>query len=393
MSMIKSTYKVIIDEVAFNLGVGVLDRLTRHDVTTATFLDCTQGVKCTTDFLVLSTQRAAKLGGQSGVVEAAKAVGAKSVLIVDPNAAAYKVETVLGGRIVIMSLPESMTDDETIEFVATLLHGTGRALVRSDASKRLYELAARVANSDVSVFINGPTGSGKEIMARFIHDQSPRQKKEFIAINCAAIPDNMLEAMMFGHEKGAFTGASTANIGVIRAADGGTLLLDEISEMSLQLQAKLLRAIQELIVTPVGGTKSIKVDVRILATSNRDMAMECRKGRFRDDLFYRLNVFPIGTQALRERPEDIQPIAQELIMRHVKDVTEIPMLSTDALDALRAHSWPGNVRELENVIQRALVLKSSSVITADSIMIDQPAALDLQSQILDMPAPTARPAV
>ena len=384
---------MIIDEVAFNLGVGLLDRLTRHDVTAATFLDCAQGVKCTTDFLVLSTQRAAKLGGQSGVVEAAKAVGAKSVLIVDPNAAAYKVETVLGGRIVIMSLPESMAEDEAIQFVATLLHGTGRALVRSDASKRLYELAARVANSDVSVFINGPTGSGKEIMARFIHDQSPRQKKEFIAINCAAIPDNMLEAMMFGHEKGAFTGASTANIGVIRAADGGTLLLDEISEMSLQLQAKLLRAIQELIVTPVGGTKSIKVDVRILATSNRDMAMECRKGRFRDDLFYRLNVFPIGTQALRERPEDIQPIAQELIMRHVKDVTEIPMLSTDALDALRAHSWPGNVRELENVIQRALVLKSSSVITADSIMIDQPAALDLQSQILDMPATTARPAL
>ena len=391
--MIKSTHKVIIDEVAFNLGVGLLDRLTRHDVTAATFLDCAQGVKCTTDFLVLSTQRAAKLGGQSGVVEAAKAVGAKSVLIVDPNAAAYKVETVLGGRIVIMSLPESMAEDEAIQFVATLLHGTGRALVRSDASKRLYELAARVANSDVSVFINGPTGSGKEIMARFIHDQSPRQKKEFIAINCAAIPDNMLEAMMFGHEKGAFTGASTANIGVIRAADGGTLLLDEISEMSLQLQAKLLRAIQELIVTPVGGTKSIKVDVRILATSNRDMAMECRKGRFRDDLFYRLNVFPIGTQALRERPEDIQPIAQELIMRHVKDVTEIPMLSADALDALRAHSWPGNVRELENVIQRALVLKSSSVITADSIMIDQPAALDLQSQILDMPATTARPAL
>jgi two-component system response regulator FlrC len=391
--MIKSTHKVIVDEVAFNLGVGLLDLLTRHDVTAATFLDCAQGVKCTTDFLVLSTQRAAKLGGQSGVVEAAKSVGAKSVLIVDPNSAAYKVETVLGGRIVIMSLPENMAEDEAIQFVATLLHGTGRALVGSNASKRLYELAARVANSDVSVFINGPTGSGKEIMARFIHDQSPRQKKEFIAINCAAIPDNMLEAMMFGHEKGAFTGASTANIGVIRAADGGTLLLDEISEMSLQLQAKLLRAIQELIVTPVGGTKSIKVDVRILATSNRDMAMECRKGRFRDDLFYRLNVFPIGTQALRERPEDIQPIAQELIMRHVKDVTEIPMLSTDALDALRAHSWPGNVRELENVIQRALVLKSSSVITADSIMIDQPAALDLQSQILDMPATTVRPAL
>jgi two-component system response regulator FlrC len=391
--MIKSMHKVIIDDVTFGLGGGVLERLTSHDVAAATFSNCTQGVKCTTDFLVLSSQRAADLGGQSGVVEAAKTVGAKSVLIVDQNATAYRVEAVLGGRIVIMSLPGGMPESESIQFIATLLHGTGRALVRSDASKKLYELAARVANSDVSVFINGPTGSGKEIMARFMHDQSPRQEKEFIAINCAAIPDNMLEAMMFGHEKGAFTGASTTNVGVIRAADGGTLLLDEISEMSLQLQAKLLRAIQELTVTPVGGTKSIKVNVRILATSNRDMATECRSGRFRDDLFYRLNVFPIGTQALRDRPEDIQPIAQELIMRHVKNVTEIPMLSTCAVDALQAHSWPGNVRELENVIQRALVLKSSSIITADSIMIDQPATLNMQSQTLDASASTARPAL
>ncbi|AGI68513.1 putative transcriptional regulatory protein [Octadecabacter antarcticus 307] len=389
--MIKSTHRAIIDEVTFGLGDGLLERLTSHDVAAATFSNCTQSVKCTTDFLVLSSQRAADLGGQSGVVEAAKAVGAKSVLIVDLNATAYRVEAVLSGRIVIMSLPGGMPESEAIQFIATLLHGTGRALVRSDASKRLYELAARVANSDVSVFINGPTGSGKEIMARFMHDQSPRQEKAFIAINCAAIPDNMLEAMMFGHEKGAFTGASTTNVGVIRAADGGTLLLDEISEMSLQLQAKLLRAIQELTVTPVGGTKSIKVDVRILATSNRDMATECRAGRFRDDLFYRLNVFPIGTQALCDRPEDIKPIAQELIMRHVKNVTEIPMLSNCAVDALQAHSWPGNVRELENVIQRALVLKSSSIITSDSIMIDQLATLNTQSQTLDVPASTARP--
>ena len=185
---------------------------------------------------------------------------------------------------------------------------------------------------------------------------------------------------MFGHEKGAFTGASTSNVGVIRAADGGTLLLDEISEMSLQLQAKLLRAIQELTVTPVGGTKAIKVDVRIFATTNRNMSDECRMGRFREDLFYRLNVFPIQTQALRERPEDIGAIAYELVMRHVKDVTEAPLLSPDALDLLMAHHWPGNVRELENVIQRALVLKDGPVITADAIMIDQSSITDIQSQ-------------
>jgi len=384
--MVKNTHRAIIDLAQFELGEQLVGRLMAHGVAVAAFPDISQDVRFLTDFLVLSSTRASDLGGQSGVIGAAKRVGAKSVLIVDRPALAYNIETELGARIVTLSLPLAMSDFHAVQFVTTLLHGTGRALVESDNSRKLYELAGRVAQSDVSVFISGPTGSGKEIMARFIHDQSPRRDKEFVAVNCAAIPDNMLEAMMFGHEKGAFTGASTANIGVIRAADGGTLLLDEISEMSLQLQAKLLRAIQELAVTPVGGTKQIKVDLRILATSNRDIREECRLGRFREDLFYRLNVFPIATQALNARPEDILPITQTLIMRHVKDVTKIPMLAPCALNILLGHTWPGNVRELDNVIQRALVLSSGPIIKADAIMIDQIGTLDVQAKLEKLPA-------
>jgi len=384
--MVKNTHKVIIDLAQFELGDQLIVRLMAHDVSVAAFPDISQDTRFSTDFLVLSSMRATELGGQSGVIEAAKRVGAKSVLIVNRPTPAYTIKTELGARIVILSLPLTVTDFHAVQFVATLLHGTNRALVESDHSRKLYELAGRVAQSDVSVFISGPTGSGKEIMARFIHDRSPRRDKEFVAVNCAAIPDNMLEAMMFGHEKGSFTGASTANIGVIRAADGGTLLLDEISEMSLQLQAKLLRAIQELLITPIGGTKQIKVDLRILATSNRNMWEECKLGRFREDLFYRLNVFPIATQALSARPEDILPIAQTLLMRHVKDVTQVPMLAPCALNILLEHSWPGNVRELENVIQRALVLSTGTTIKADAIMIDKLNTFDVQAKLAELPA-------
>lgn len=383
--MTKNIHRAIIDLAQFELGDQLVVRLMAHDVSVAAFPNISQDAKFSTDFLVLSSTRATELGGQSGVIEAAKRVGAKSVLIVDRPAPAYTIETELGARIVTLSLPLTVSDSHAVQFVATLLHGTSRALVESDHSRKLYELAGRIAQSDVSVFISGPTGSGKEIMARFIHDRSPRRDKEFVAVNCAAIPDNMLEAMMFGHEKGSFTGASTANIGVIRAADGGTLLLDEISEMSLQLQAKLLRAIQELMITPIGGTKQIKVDLRILATSNRDMWEECRLGRFREDLFYRLNVFPIATQALSARPEDILPIAQTLLMRHVKDVTQVPMLAPCALNILLEHSWPGNVRELENVIQRALVLSTGTTIKADAIMIDKLNTLDMQAKLAELP--------
>ncbi|QXH58139.1 sigma-54-dependent transcriptional regulator [Pseudomonas maumuensis] len=233
------------------------------------------------------------------------------------------------------------------------------------ASRQLLELAARVAQSDSTVLISGESGTGKEVLARYIHQQSRRADQPFVAINCAAIPDNMLEATLFGHEKGAFTGAIAAQAGKFEQADGGTLLLDEISEMPLGLQAKLLRVLQEREVERVGGRKPIALDIRILATTNRDLVGEVAAGRFREDLYYRLSVFPMAWRALRERPADILPLAERLLARHVAKMRHAQVrLSADAQACLRAYAWPGNVRELDNAMQRALILQQGGVIEA-----------------------------
>jgi two-component system response regulator FlrC len=235
----------------------------------------------------------------------------------------------------------------------------------------LLSLAKRVANTDVTVFINGPTGSGKEVLANYLHENSNRKDAPFVAVNCAAIPENMLEAILFGHEKGAFTGASNANKGIFRAADKGTLLLDEISEMPLSLQAKLLRVLQERKVTPVGGQRDIDVDVRVLATSNRDMASEVNQSRFREDLYYRLNVFPLQTRNLSARKDDILPISIKILNKHFQENNTTPFMTSGARELLLGHDWPGNVRELENTLQRALVLCQNNIIDENSIMIDK----------------------
>ena len=233
------------------------------------------------------------------------------------------------------------------------------------ASRQLLELAARVARSDSTVLISGESGTGKEVLARYIHQQSPRATQPFVAINCAAIPDNMLEATLFGHEKGAFTGAIAAQAGKFEQAEGGTLLLDEISEMPLGLQAKLLRVLQEREVERVGGRKPIALDIRVLATTNRDMAGEVAAGRFREDLYYRLSVFPLAWQPLRERSGDILPLAERLLARHVAKMKHAPVrLSAAAQACLQAYAWPGNVRELDNALQRALILQQGGVIEA-----------------------------
>ncbi|MFY9961077.1 sigma-54-dependent transcriptional regulator [Pseudomonas sp.] len=233
------------------------------------------------------------------------------------------------------------------------------------ASAQLLELAARVARSDSTVLISGESGTGKEVLARFIHQQSTRVNQPFVAINCAAIPDNMLEATLFGHEKGSFTGAIAAQAGKFEQAHGGTLLLDEISEMPLGLQAKLLRVLQEREVERVGGRKPIALDIRVVATTNRDLAGEVAAGRFREDLFYRLSVFPLAWQPLRERSADILPLAERLLARHVNKMKHAPVrLSLDAKACLQGYGWPGNVRELDNAIQRALILQQGGVIEA-----------------------------
>ena len=236
------------------------------------------------------------------------------------------------------------------------------------ASQQLLALATRVAQSDSTVLVSGESGTGKEVLARFIHQQSPRAAKPFIAINCAAIPDNMLEATLFGHEKGAFTGAIATQPGKFELAEGGTLLLDEISEMPLALQAKLLRVLQEREVERVGGRKPIPLDIRVIATTNRDLAGEVRSGRFREDLFYRLSVFPLAWPALRDRPADIVPLAERLLANHaVKMRQPSAKLSAEARQCLVEHAWPGNVRELDNAIQRALILQQGGLIRPDDL--------------------------
>lgn len=231
------------------------------------------------------------------------------------------------------------------------------------ASAQLLELAARVARSDSTVLISGESGTGKEVLARYIHQQSSRAQQPFIAINCAAIPDNMLEATLFGHEKGSFTGAIAAQAGKFEQADGGTILLDEISEMPLGLQAKLLRVLQEREVERVGARKPIQLDIRVVATTNRDLAGEVAAGRFREDLFYRLSVFPLAWRPLRERPADIIPLAERLLNNHVKKMKHAQArLSPEAQACLVNYPWPGNVRELDNAIQRALILQQGGLI-------------------------------
>lgn len=238
-------------------------------------------------------------------------------------------------------------------------------------SKRMFQLAAKVAASDSTVMISGESGTGKEVLARYIHQQSPRSEQPFVAINCAAIPENMLEAILFGHEKGAFTGAVASSPGKFEQANGGTILLDEISEMDLSLQSKLLRVLQEREVERVGGRKTITLDVRVIATTNRDLSDHVREGKFREDLYYRLTVFPMHWQPLRERTLDIMPLASALLKTHCRKMKLTGVtFAPDARNALMAHQWPGNVRELDNAIQRALVLHQGNVIHASDLCLE-----------------------
>lgn len=236
-------------------------------------------------------------------------------------------------------------------------------LPSNDSSmKDIVALAGRVAKSEATVLIQGESGTGKEVLSRFIHKNSNRSKKEFVAINCAAIPENMLEAMLFGYEKGAFTGAYQSSPGKFEQAQGGTILLDEISEMNILLQAKLLRVLQEKEVERLGGKKTIKLDVRVLATTNKNLRELVNEGGFREDLLYRINVFPINIPPLRERKSDVLALSKTMIARHYCGDQSAPTLSAGAIKMLENHSWKGNVRELENVIQRALIMASSSII-------------------------------
>ncbi|MBD75231.1 MAG: AAA family ATPase [Rickettsiales bacterium] len=307
------------------------------------------------------------IGGKDSLVKIARKLSSSKILILHSGVNDYSMSSELGGSYLNISYPEL---DDCIKELVININSKQKFSFSDPKTTALIRLAKRVAETDVTVFVHGPTGTGKEVISNFIHKESKRSNNPFIALNCAAIPENMLEAMLFGHEKGAFTGASSANKGIFRAADTGTLLLDEISEMPLSLQAKLLRVLQEKKVTPIGGQRDIDVDVRVIATTNRDMVEEVKNKKFREDLYYRLNVFPIETTNLSERPGDIIPISIALLKRHITKDQTIPFLSKDAQKILTNYSWPGNVRELENVLQRAIVLSNKKIINDKDIMID-----------------------
>ena len=257
-------------------------------------------------------------------------------------------------------------------------------------SRNLFSMAARVAQTDATVLLTGESGVGKEVVARYIHQHSARKDGPFVAINCAAIPDTLLEATLFGYEKGAFTGAQQAQAGKFEQAQDGTLLLDEVTEMPLGLQAKLLRVLQEREVERVGGKKPVALNIRIVATSNRDMAEAVARGGFREDLFYRLNVFPLLIPALRQRPEDVVALARHFLATHGGMVGRVGMvLSVTAEMALRSHAWPGNVRELENVIQRAMILTPGDTVEVEHLhLMASPAGISANA-----PVPVASPLI
>ena len=262
----------------------------------------------------------------------------------------------------------------------------GDPIAVDPASVDLLRMAERLATNDLTVMIAGESGTGKEVIARFIHSRSTRSSAPFLAINCAAIPENMLEAVLFGYERGAFTGATSARAGKFEQAQGGTLLLDEISEMALPLQAKLLRVLQEREVERLGGKEPLALDVRVLATTNRDLRASVADGEFREDLYYRLNVLPLNLKPLRERPRDIVPLARAI----AREVDASLRLTPAAEQQLSASTWPGNVRELENVIRRSAVLARGNVLDAADLLMETAAPLGVPQS--PSPAPIGAPA-
>ena len=264
-----------------------------------------------------------------------------------------------------------MSEDHAPQSTAgNAIHGAPEPVACAASSQRLLELARRVAASDCTVLIWGESGTGKEVLARYIHRRSLRAKGPFIGVNCAAIPENMLEAMLFGYERGSFTGAHAAHPGKFEQAQGGTLLLDEVTEMPLGLQAKLLRVLQEREVERLGGRETISLDVRVIATTNRRLREEVAAGRLREDLYYRLNVFPLTIAPLRLRRDDVLPLAMQLLTAHCRPGQPIPALSAEAAHRLLTYTWPGNVRELDNLLQRALILLNGPVIGAGHIQFE-----------------------
>lgn len=288
-------------------------------------------------------------------------------------------------------LPKPFEPDRLLATVARHFRQPGEShaaslIAQDPASLALLELARRVAMSDAAILLTGESGVGKEVYARYIHQHSRRAKGPFIALNCAAIPENLLESVLFGHERGAFTGASTPQPGKFELANGGILLLDEVSEMPLNLQVKLLRVLQEREVERVGGRTALALDVRVIAATNRNLASWVAEGRFRDDLYYRLNVFPLEIPPLRNRPGDIPTLARHFLKRHEQIVGRGGFALTGAaLDELTGYDWPGNIRELGNVLQRAMILAPGAEIGPEHLMLPRKLSPNVPSGLSSAP--------
>ena len=297
-----------------------------------------------------------------------------ALLVLDSNI--FEVEKHLNGAITVMKVPalagapKQQVNFFLHYFIEQVVQNIPNLPCGDEQSVKLNSLIRKISTTDATVLVNGPTGTGKEVISNLIHHFSNRREEAFVAVNCAAIPDQMLESMLFGHEKGAFTGAVQPNKGLLRAADKGTVLLDEISEMPIALQAKLLRVIQEKRVMPIGSSQEVEVNVRIIATTNRNMLEEVKLGRFREDLFYRLNVFPLNTLKLSDRKDDIPTIVANMLFNMEIDNEIKTIISLDALNDLEEYHWPGNVRELHNVIQRAKILCLNGEILPSDLIFD-----------------------
>jgi two-component system response regulator FlrC len=308
--------------------------------------------------------------GPSPAILAAVEQGSARAGDVIIEAADGAAELTLGENAVWRLRVGSEDRDFGLALAAELVRPGLRPACADPSSVRILDFVQRIAASDASVLVLGETGTGKEGIARYIHACSQRARGGFIAVNCAALPETMLEAILFGHRRGAFTGAAGEGEGLFRAASGGTLLLDEIGEVPLALQAKLLRALQEKEVLPVGATRAEAVDVRVIACANRDLAGEVAAGRFRADLYWRLNVVPVNLQPLRVRRGDIPAIVAAMLLRHWDRRSAFPFPTPAAMERLAAHDWPGNCRELDNVLQRALLLRSGERLEASDLAID-----------------------
>lgn len=325
---------------------------------------------------LLAVVDAAGCGG--GAVELARTLcrrwpGCAVVILVDASQSALAGEAMRQGAMDYLLKP--FTPEQFLmvaQHVISLQQPIPNLVLASHASRQLLLLAKKAAQTSASVLISGESGTGKERLARYIHDVSPRAAAPYVAVNCAAIPETMLEATLFGYAKGAFTGASQSQAGKFEAAEGGTLLLDEISELPLELQAKLLRVLQEREVERLGSNQRIRLDVRIIAAANKNLRQLVEQGRFREDLYYRLDVLPLRWPPLRERPEDILPLVRHFLDRYAPG--QGFEIDADAARALVGYGWPGNVRELENVIQRALIMARGLVLRAEDLLLPRPHA-------------------